>query len=77
MTATITANRVGPGAYHLDADLIETGTTFTHGSDTFLIVGEPISVGWNTATALVREVGGTHDGNEFPAHLYARQRYTR
>ncbi|MFC0504143.1 hypothetical protein [Micromonospora costi] len=38
----------------------------------FEVVSEPITVGWNSATARVREVGGTHDGNEFPAYLRTR-----
>lgn len=68
----VTATRTAPGTYVLHTPRVEPGTEFTAHGSTFRIVGDPITVGWNSATARVREVGGTHDGNEFAAYLHAR-----
>lgn len=68
----VTATRIAPSAYVLATPRIEQGVEFTAHGSAFRVVGDPIPVGWNAATARVREVGGRHDGNEFSAHLHAR-----
>jgi hypothetical protein len=72
----ITATRVAPSSYSVDTASIEQGQRFQFTSpcvtETFEVVGEPITVGWCLVNVRVREVGGTHDGNEFGAYLYTR-----
>ncbi|MCX5066742.1 hypothetical protein OOJ91_12885 [Micromonospora lupini] len=68
----VTATQTAPSTYVLDAPRVAQGQQFTAHGNTFHIVGEPIAAGWNSATVRVREVGGTHDGNEFAAYLHAR-----
>ena len=65
----ITAYRMAPSSYVVATDRIEQGTEFTANGSTFLVVGEPVTVGWHAVEARVREVGGQHDGNEFSAYL--------
>jgi hypothetical protein len=72
----INAVRTAPSAYSVDTTRIEQGQRFQFIApaltETFEVVGEPITVGYKLINVRVREVGGRHDGNEFGAYLYTR-----
>jgi hypothetical protein len=73
---TIEATRTAPSSYSVNTARVEQGQVFRFAApaltETFEVVGEPITVGWCLVNVRVREVGGTHDGNEFGAYLYTR-----
>lgn len=67
----VTATRVGPSDYSLQATRVQFGTEIAAHGENLLVVGEPMWLGTGYE-ARVREIGGTHDGNEFSAFLRVR-----
>jgi CO dehydrogenase/acetyl-CoA synthase delta subunit len=72
VTAPVEATRIGPGEYVLPVRKVETGLEFAFRGTTYLVIGEPITVGWRSVMVRIRETAGRHVGNEFGAYLHAR-----